>query len=64
MGSSWQPKFCVYDVCLCGHAFMEHGKRCVNTGYWDVENEVIVPTESCGCRKFEFKHPEIMRKHK
>lgn len=57
-------KYCQYDVCACGHSFCEHGKRCNNTGYWDIKKEVVVPTEPCTCKKFKFKHSEIMRKQR
>lgn len=59
-----KPIFNVYDICYCQHAYMEHGKKCVNSCYWDIEKEVVVDCKPCTCKKFKFKHSEIMRKQK
>jgi hypothetical protein len=67
MGYSWEPKYCVYDVCQCGHAFMEHEKgaaKCYNTSYFDSKKEIVVIVDKCKCKKFEFKQSEDLSSYK
>lgn len=63
---SWEPDYCQYDVCKCSHYYCEHGKKdkCYNSGSLDVEKEIVIPCDTCTCKKFNFKHAEIMRKPK
>ena len=64
MGYSWEPKYCVYDVCSCTHAFMEHGKKCSNSGYFDAKKQEFISTVKCNCKKFVFAHSENMDSYK
>ncbi len=64
---SWEPKYCVYDVCICSHAFMEHENnptKCYNSTYFDSRKEQVIITEKCKCKKFIFKQAEDMNKYK
>lgn len=62
MGYPWEPKYCVYDVCHCKHAFMLHEKtgKCYNSCYLDPKTKEIVITEKCTCKKFKLLHSEDM----
>lgn len=62
MSYSWEPKYCVYDVCTCKHVFMEHTKvgNCYNSCYFDSKKQEVVNTEKCTCKKFKFAHSEDM----
>lgn len=63
----WEPKYCVYDVCVCGHAFMQHRKdttECYNATYFDSIKQEAVLVPECECKKFVFKHAEDLNSYK
>jgi len=67
MGYPWEPKYCVYDVCKCGHAFMEHEKnpsKCYNSCYYDSKKEQVIVTDKCQCKKFIFASSEDLNSYK
>jgi hypothetical protein len=58
---SWEPEYCVYDVCKCGHAFMNHRKdstECYNSVYFDPIKQEAVLVPECPCKKFRFSKSE------
>ncbi len=58
---SWEPKFCVYDECECGHAFMQHRKdttACYTSTYFDSFKQEVVLIPECPCKKFKFNKSE------
>jgi len=63
---TWEPKYCVYDVCVCSHAFMEHEKgstKCYNSSYFDSAKQEVVVVDKCKCKKFRFSRSEDMGRY-
>jgi hypothetical protein len=57
----WEPEYCVYDVCTCSHAFMEHEKgptKCYNSSYFDSAKQEVIKVDKCPCKKFRFYRSE------